>query len=96
MPNPLVLPNGDQVCAAELDTDYGGFKLTTWLMDKPDEVVRKESFQSDPARSGLLQRLQTATPAQIDNWVDNTVVDLASARTVFKMIIKAIALDART
>lgn len=32
VPNPLVLPNGDQVCAAQLDTDYGGYRLAAWEM----------------------------------------------------------------
>jgi hypothetical protein len=35
IPNPLVLPNDDQVCAASLDTDYNGYTLINWTMEEP-------------------------------------------------------------
>lgn len=35
IPNPLPLPNGDQVGAPALDTDYSGFTLVRWEMDPP-------------------------------------------------------------
>jgi hypothetical protein len=57
--------------------------------------VRTKSFRDDAGRIDLLTRLRTATPAQIDTWVENNVTTLAQARAVFKAIIKVIALDAR-
>jgi hypothetical protein len=60
------------------------------------EAARAETFRADSGRVDLLQRLRTATPAQIDTWVDTNVTSIATARTVLKAIIKVIALDART
>lgn len=45
LPNPLVLPNNDQVCAPELDTSYSGYTLIAWEEDATDfhwEILRKE------------------------------------------------------
>ena len=38
-PNPLVLPNGDNVCAPEVGGEYGGYRLDVWMMDEPPPVV---------------------------------------------------------
>jgi hypothetical protein len=35
LPNPLVLPNGDQVAAAALNTSYSGYPLIRWDMEPP-------------------------------------------------------------
>jgi len=59
------------------------------------ESSRVASIIADPGRIDLLDRLRTATPAQIDAWIDNNVTTIAAARAVFKAIIKAIALDYR-
>lgn len=60
------------------------------------EANRAASFRADAGRVDLLSRLKTATPAQIDTWVDNNVTTLAGAKTVFKAILKVIALDIRS
>lgn len=60
------------------------------------EDHRAEIFKSDAGRADLMTRLRTATPAQIDAFIDNNVTTIAQARAVFKAILKAIALDART
>ena len=56
---------------------------------------RREGFRGDEGRRSLLERLQTATPGQIDNWVDSNVTNLASAKVVLAGILKVIALDDR-
>lgn len=56
---------------------------------------RSASFKADTGRADLLDRLRAATPAQIDAYVDGNVTDLASARAMFKRVLKLIALDAR-
>jgi hypothetical protein len=60
------------------------------------EEQRREGFRGDDGRRSLLERLQTATPGQIDNWVDSNVTNLASAKVVLAGILKVIALDGRT
>ena len=35
VPNPIVLPNGNQVCAANVNVSYDGYTLQPWLMDDP-------------------------------------------------------------
>lgn len=59
------------------------------------EASRAAAIKADAGRADLINRLKTATPAQIDNWVDANVTTIASVRTVFKAILKAIALDQR-
>lgn len=56
----------------------------------PDEV-RREEFAALPETADLLDKLRNATPEQIDNWIDNNVSTLASARAVFKAILKVMA-----
>jgi hypothetical protein len=45
------------------------------------------NLKDDP----LWQGLRTATYQQIDNWIDNNVTDLATARDVFKRLVKVVA-----
>jgi hypothetical protein len=54
-PNPLALPNGDHVCAPELDTDYGGYRLISWQIEVPDNPV-PEYVTSAQARLLLLSQ----------------------------------------
>jgi len=62
------------------------------------EIARRaarEAMQNDPRAVDLRNRLGTATPAEIDAWVDAQVTDLASARTMFKRILVVLALLSR-
>ncbi len=52
---------------------------------------RIELFASLPERQDIIQRLKTATPAQIDAWLLANVTNLTQARTVLGMIIKVLA-----
>jgi hypothetical protein len=63
--------------------------------EESSEQARKTAIVSDPLRANLLNAVKTATNAQISNYVDNNVTDLASARTMFKRILLLISLDQR-
>lgn len=59
------------------------------------EADRVAAYQVDASRGDLLTRLKSATPAQIDSYVESNVTTLPQARTLFKAILKVIALDLR-
>lgn len=67
MPNPIVLPNGDQVCAPELETDYAGHKLILWDMDEPPPMVPSFvplwAVRVILAERGLLEQANAAVAA---------------------------------
>jgi hypothetical protein len=55
-------------------------------------AARLTTFATDPDRIDTLDRLRTATAAQIDTFVDNNVTDIVTARRMFKRILKLLAL----
>lgn len=63
-------------------------------LDGVARAVRKAQFLETADGEDLLARLQNATPAQIDSWIDNNVTSVASARAVFKAILKILAAEA--
>ncbi len=74
-PNPLVLPNGDQVCAPAVGVDYDGYTLVAWMMDEPPPVVPSGApmgavrtvLQDD----GLFDQAQALISASTDNALKN-------------------------
>lgn len=56
-----------------------------------DGEARRASFDADATRADLLTRLRSATPAQINSYVDNNVANLAEARALFKKILLVLA-----
>lgn len=62
----------------------------------PLAPTRLSVFASDAGAQDLVNRLKTATVAQIDTWLTNNVTNLAQARTVLAAIIKVLALQLRT
>lgn len=63
--------------------------------DPAIERARRQSLKDDAQRAAMLNRLKTSTAAQIDNYVQNNVTNLAQAQAAIGMILKLIALDAR-
>ena len=59
------------------------------------EANRLAAIKADAGRIDLITRFRTATPAQIDTFIDANVTTIAQARTLFKAILKTIALDGR-
>jgi hypothetical protein len=39
IPNPLTLPNGDQIASPQLRQDYAGWMLMPWSMDGPSSAL---------------------------------------------------------
>lgn len=54
------------------------------------EDVRQTSFKAEPDAIDLVTRLQSATPAQINSWIDANVSNIAQARAVLKALVKVL------
>ena len=64
-------------------------------------IVPRQPSAYEETQAGLdadprWQAMKTATPAQVDTWLTDNVVDLASARRVLKLLILAVQLLAKT
>lgn len=59
------------------------------------EIETRENIMASLRADAYVQALRTRTPAQVDAWIDSTVVDLTSARAVLKIIARILALIAR-
>lgn len=55
------------------------------------EEQRIADLKADTLRQDMIDRLTSASPQQISDYVDNNVTDLASARTMFKRILLILA-----
>lgn len=59
------------------------------------EAARISALRADPQRAAMVNALLNATPAQIDNYMDANVTDLASARAMLKRLAKLMAVAIR-
>lgn len=99
----IVIRNSDK---ASIPNDPGNkdrVEYETWLtagntpqpyVEAPTSVAarqRQATLDADATRADLLTRLRTATPAQINTYVDANVTNIADARTMFKRILLALA-----
>ena len=66
------------------------------VTEEANESSRNASFKSEPDRIDLINRLRTATPAQVNSWIDTNVTSLAAARAVLKALVKVLALHIKT
>jgi len=68
IPNPLRLPNGDLVHAAEIETDYAGHRLVAWMMEEPPPapvtVVSPRQFRLQLDAMGLLDTVESWVKTQ--------------------------------
>lgn len=90
--------NGVEVPLTDAEIAQRQAEEAAWLVRKAAsdaEAARCAAIKTDPLRVDLLQRIKTATNAQISTYVDSNVTDLASAKTLFKKILLLIALDQR-
>ncbi len=95
IPDEVTIPNDER----NLDwQDYqrwlaqGG--VTQPYIRPAQEIIReqrKATFDADATRQELITQLSTATPAQINTYVNNNVTDLAGARALFKKILLVLA-----
>lgn len=56
----------------------------------PTKITGTKSGEEVERHKAKIDILMSATPTQIDNFVDNNVTNLAEARTMFKRILKLI------
>lgn len=63
--------------------------------DQAIEQNRRAAFMADANRVDLINRLRTATAAQIGTYVDNNTANIAEIRALLKKIILVIAMDGR-
>lgn len=82
----------NDVPQSALDAAIADFDVTAYQQTQAAELSRKAAIKTDALRTDLLNRLKSATPAQISNYVDNSVTDLASARVMFKRVLLLISL----
>jgi hypothetical protein len=84
-------PAGKRIAGRNHVVDGGEVKEVLIFENIPPptaEETRVASFVEAPDRADLFTRLKTATPAQVDTWIDNNVTSLAAARAVLKAIVK--------
>jgi hypothetical protein len=75
VPNPLDLPNGDQVCGAQVGVNYNGFRLDPWEIDQPPAPVPQSvpmwAVRTVLQNDGLFDQAQTLIAASTDNALKN-------------------------
>ncbi|MEO7221125.1 MAG: hypothetical protein ABIY37_01495 [Devosia sp.] len=59
------------------------------------EQIRWAAMRADAAAQALRQKLLSATPQEIEAYVDQGVTNLADAKTMFKRLLKLIAANVR-
>ena len=57
----------------------------------PEIIKRRDEFEAQPDRNDLWDKLQKATPGQIDNWLAAHMTNLAEARQVMAALLKVLA-----
>lgn len=60
-----------------------------------NKVPVEEREKSDERAQLRRHQIANATPAQIDNYIDNNVTDLESAKDVLKLLAKFVILNAK-
>lgn len=75
VPNPIDLPNGDIVCAPELNTNYSGYELIPWEMAPPSPTVPQQApmwaVRTVLQNAGLFDQAQQLINASTDNALKN-------------------------
>ena len=69
-PNPLILPNGDQVCAGSINVSYGGFTVVPWEMDKPVQTVFDGASFLARVTDDEYAAITASNSVQIRRWLD--------------------------
>lgn len=68
------------------------FDLAAFDAQETAEAARLADIKQDAQTLDLYSRLKNATGTQIDSYVDANVTDLASVRTLFKKVLRLLAL----
>lgn len=88
----LVDPTPEEIAAKELMAE----QVLAQRQAREALKTREQTFVADTDRQELLNQLLTATPAQIKNYVNNNVTDLASAKILLSKIILLLAIAIKT
>lgn len=93
---PFAVPDGKIAVGSPTYSRVGGVVVETYAVSDPPpptaEEVRVQTFKDDVDVADLISRLETASLAQIDSWLQSNVNNLAQARTVLGYVIKALAI----
>lgn len=75
VPNPILLPNGDQLCAPEINVEYSGYILKPWMMDQPPTPIPQQipmwAVRTILQNDNLFDEAQAAITASSDNALKN-------------------------
>lgn len=91
-----IMRNGIE-CQATADEEavIAGRQDMSPPMVEPINAARMEAFTADPDRIDMIHRLKTATPGQIDAYIEANLTNLAQARSFLKKLTKVLATIAR-
>ena len=78
--------DGDAQTGWKVHPDWTPEQLAE-LQEKADDRQDADQIRAEPTVRSLI----TARPAQIENYIDNNVTDLASAKAVLKILAKAVS-----
>lgn len=74
-PNPITLPNGDQLCAPEVNVEYSGYMLKPWMIDPPAPQIPQQvpmwAVRTVLQNDNLFDQAQAAITASTDNALKN-------------------------
>lgn len=81
-------------------TPYDRWNGSSWIHDQVAEdranAAAIDTAEIDEIKAdGLVQQFVARTPAQVGDWVDANVTDLASAKAVLKLMAKMLLIIAR-
>lgn len=99
----LVLRTSDGIFVPDIPMMPGWIAYQKWLAagNTPDPFVpsvaeqRDDSFKTDADRIDLINRLTSATPVQIKNYVDTNVTNLAAAKVLLTKMLLIMATIAK-
>jgi hypothetical protein len=71
----------------------------TAFFDYLDHTAKEEeriaSIRNDPDRLAIIDMFKTATPDQIDEWVNDNVTDMTSVKIILSTVLKLISLHVK-
>lgn len=69
-PNPLILPNGDQICGADINKSYGGFTVVPWEIERPPQTVFDGASFIMRLTDDEYAAITSSQNVQIRRWID--------------------------
>lgn len=82
--------NRDRIRLAQWEAN-GGVIQPYVPPDTSAEDARKAAYDADVNMDGMYKRLKSASPEQIEDWINANMTNLAQARVVVATILKMLA-----